>query len=102
MYSSNNDACYSKHPKTLGLTYFYTVTHIIQQGVIYGLPDVAHGSLHVPGGDDLVGARGVFVSGEDPNLSSGNFLFMNVHSLNEKIGICCEQSQPSCIYFLKN
>lgn len=66
-------------------TYFNTVTHIIQQGVIYGLPDVAHGSLHVARGDDLVGARCVFVSGEDPNLSSGNFLFMNVHSLKEKI-----------------
>ncbi len=81
MNNSKNDACL-----VACQTYFNTVTHIIQQGVIYGFPDVAHGPLHVAGGDDFVGPRCVFVGGEDPDLSSGNFFFMNVHSLSERQG----------------
>ncbi len=75
------------------------MTHIIQQGVIHGLPDVAHGPLHVPGGDDFVGPRCVFVGGEDPDLSSGNFFFMNVHSLSEIYK--SKYVIPRCIYCFK-
>lgn len=64
--------------------YFNTVAHIIQQGVIDGLPDVAHRSLHVARGNDLVGPRCIFVGGENPDLSSGDFLLMNVHSLSRE------------------
>lgn len=64
-------------------SYFDTVSHIIQQGVVDGLPDVAHRPLHVSWGDDLVSARSVLICGQDANFSTCYFLLVNVHSLQE-------------------
>lgn len=63
------------------------MSHIIQQCVIDGLSNVAHRPLHVARGDDLVGARGVFVCGQDADLPTCHLLFMNVHSLQERDGV---------------
>ena len=65
----------------LNPSYFDTVSHIIQQCVVDGLSNVAHRPLHVARGDDLVGARGVLVCGQDANLSTGHLLLMNIHCL---------------------
>lgn len=55
--------------------------HIVQQCVVDRLPDVAHGPLHVPWGDDLVGTGRVLIRGQDADLSTCHLLLMNVHSL---------------------
>lgn len=60
------------------------MAHVVQHAVVDGLADVAHGSLGVGGGNDLVCARGVFVSCEDANLPSGHLLFMDVHRLQTR------------------
>lgn len=65
-------------------SYFDTVSHIIQQRVVDGLSNVAHRPLHVAWGDDLVGARGVLVCGQDADLSTCHLLLMNIHRLREE------------------
>ena len=54
---------------------------VIQQGVVYGLPDVPHWPLHVAGGDDLVSPWRVLVGSQYSDLSPGHFLLVDVHSL---------------------
>lgn len=63
------------------VSYFDAVSHVIQQRVVDGLADVPHGPLHVAGGDDLVGAGGVLVRGQDANLSARHLLLVDVHRL---------------------
>ena len=58
------------------------VAHIVQHVVVDGLPDVSDRPLHVGRGDDLVGPRRVLVGGEDPDLSPGHLLLVDVHRLN--------------------
>jgi len=58
-----------------------SVTHVVQEAVVDGLADVAHGPLGVCRGDDLVCAGCVFVGGEDANLPPGDLLFVDVHRL---------------------
>lgn len=65
-------------------SYLDTVSHIIQQCVIDGLSNVAHRPLHVAGGNDLVGARGVLICGQDADFSTGHLLLMNVNCLRER------------------
>lgn len=60
------------------------MSHIIQQRVVDGLSNVAHRPLHVAWGDDLVGARGVLVCGQDADLSTCHLLLMNIHRLREE------------------
>lgn len=62
------------------------MAHVIQQRVVDGFADVAHGPLHVAGGDDLVGAGGVLVRGQDADLSTRHLLFMDIHRLCEDKG----------------
>lgn len=62
-------------------SHFDAVAHVVQQRVVDGLADVAHGSLHVSGGDDLVGARSVLVCGQDADLATRHLLLVNVHRL---------------------
>lgn len=57
------------------------MAHVVQQAVVDRFANVAHGPLGVGRGDDLVSAGGVFVGGEDADLSPGYFLFMDVHRL---------------------
>lgn len=57
------------------------MAHVVQHAVVDGLADVAHRPLRVGGSNDLVRARGVFISCKDPNLTSGHLLFMDVHRL---------------------
>lgn len=63
------------------------MAHVIQQRVVDGFADVAHGPLHVAGGDDLVGAGGVLVRGQDADLSTRHLLFMDIHRLREDKGV---------------
>lgn len=65
-------------------SYFDTVSHIIQQCVVDGLSNVAHRSLHVARGDDLVCARGVLVCGQDADLSTCHLLLVYVHRLRDE------------------
>lgn len=60
------------------------MAHVVQHAVVDGLADVAHRPLWVGGSDDLVRARGVFISGEDPNFTPGHLLFMDVHRLQTR------------------
>lgn len=76
--------CFSLSAFICHISYFDTVPHIIQQRVVNGLSDVAHRSLHVARGDDLVSAGGVLVCGQDADLSTCHFLLVNIHSLQER------------------
>lgn len=60
------------------------MAHVVQHAVVDGLADVAHRPLGVGGSDDLVRARGVFISCQDPNFTSGHLLFMDVHRLQTR------------------
>lgn len=64
-------------------SYFDSVPDIIQQRVIDRFSNVAHGPLYVARGDDLMGARGVFIGGQDADLATGDLLLVNVHRLRE-------------------
>lgn len=65
-------------------SYLDTVSHIIQQRVVDGLSNVAHRSLHIARGDDLVCARGVLVCGQDADLSTCHLLLVYVHRLRDE------------------
>lgn len=65
-----------------GRSYFDAVAHVVEQCVIDRLADVAHWSLHVARGDDLVGARSVLVCGQDADLATRHLLLVDVHSLH--------------------
>lgn len=67
-----------------GRSYFDAVAHVVEQRVVDWLADVAHGPLHVARGDDLVGARGVLVCGQDADLATRHLLLVNVHSLHSE------------------
>lgn len=60
------------------------MSHVVQQRVVDGLPDVAHWPLHVARGDDLVGARGVLICGQDADLSTRHLLLVDVHGLQQR------------------
>lgn len=62
------------------------MAHVVQQTVIDGFTDISHRPLRVGGGDDLVGPGCIFVGSEDADLSSGNFLFVDVHCLENTHG----------------
>lgn len=72
-----------KSIRHLKLSYFDTVSHIIQQRVVDGFANVTHWPLHVAGGDDLVSAGGVLVGGQDADLSTCHLLLVDVHRLQE-------------------
>lgn len=54
---------------------------IVQNIVVYRLPDVPDRPLHVSGRDDLMSPWCVFVSGEDADFPPGHLLFVDVHRL---------------------
>lgn len=62
------------------------MANIVQHVVVDGLPDVSDRPLHVGRGDDLVGPRRVLVGGEDPDLSPGHLLLVDVHRLATREG----------------
>lgn len=80
-------------------SYFDAVSDIVKQSVVDWLPNVAHRPLHVAGGDDLVGARGVLICGQDANLSTRHLLLMNIHSLRQEEGKTDMSCQVQCLYF---
>lgn len=62
------------------------VADVVQNVVVYGLPDVPDRPLHVSGRDDLVGPGRVLVCGEDADFPPGHLLFVDVHRLGEGEG----------------
>lgn len=80
--NSEGDVIFRKVFK--GHSYFDAVAHVVEQRVVDWLADVAHGPLHVARGDDLVGARGVLVCGQDADLATRHLLLVNVHSLHSE------------------
>lgn len=80
-------------------SYFDAVSDIVKQSVVDWLPNVAHRPLHVAGGDDLVGARGVLICGQDANLSTRHLLLMNIHSLRQEERKTDMSCRVQCLYF---
>lgn len=80
-------------------SYFDAVSNIVKQSIVDWLPNVAHGPLHVAGGDDLVGARGVLICGQDADFSTRHFLLMNIHSLHQEGRKTDMSCRVKCIYF---
>lgn len=71
------------------------MAHVVQQAVVDGLADVAHGPLGVGGRDDLVRAGRVLVGGEDADLPPRHLLFVDVHRLKMKM-----KRRGECFYYL--
>lgn len=69
-----------------GGEHLHAVAHVVQQAVVDGLADVAHGPLGVGRGDDLVRAGCVLVGGEDADLPPRYLLFVDVHRLRGERG----------------
>lgn len=59
------------------------VADVIQNIVVYRLPDVPDRPLHVSGRNDLMSPRCIFVGGEDADFPPGHFFFVNVHRLQD-------------------
>lgn len=67
--------------------YLNAVSYVVQQAVVDGLADVAHGPLGISRGDDLVRARGILIGSEDADLTPGHLLFVDVHRLESEQNI---------------
>lgn len=64
------------------VSYLHTVTNIVQCAVINRFANVPHRPLGIGWSNDFMRAGGVLIGGEDADLSSRHFFFMDVHCLN--------------------
>lgn len=64
--------------------YLHAMSYIVQKAVVDRLADIAHRPLGIGWSDDLVRARSILIGSEDANFTSGHFLFVDVHCLEEE------------------
>lgn len=64
------------------VSYLHSVTNIVQRAVIDRFANVPHRPLGIGWSNDFMRAGGVLIGGEDADLSSRHFFFMDVHRLN--------------------